>query len=285
VASLQEVIDAWGQSGPLSRSGPSTLLCRIGAGAVAVDVTSEGPDFARLSATWEAPAWLITRESSLLPSVADLASGLEFQGGALLTAASTERGVQVSAPLYLEGLSRQSFVTAVAEVARAVGSLTRVAADLDAQRPALAEAERSMAEAQKAMDEANAALREAEAEAQARAPAEAQAAVQAATQITGQGPSPAQATSAQGGGAICASCGTANAAGVRFCTRCGQPLAAPAPAAGNGTFTPPAGQPAAAAGMAAPAPPPPTATARCRTCGAELAAGVRFCVTCGTPVA
>lgn len=54
-------------------------------------------------------------------------------------------------------------------------------------------------------------------------------------------------------GVTCASCGTANPAGAKFCMNCGQP---PVPAAMH-----------------------------CTQCGTELPAGAKFCASCGTPTA
>jgi membrane protease subunit (stomatin/prohibitin family) len=54
------------------------------------------------------------------------------------------------------------------------------------------------------------------------------------------------------GGVTCASCGTANPAGAKFCMNCGQP---------------------------------PSTAAHCTQCGTELSAGAKFCMNCGTPTA
>ncbi len=76
---------------------------------------------------------------------------------------------------------------------------------------------------------------------------------------------------------ICATCGKANADHLVFCEDCGgrlQPRIAPP--------TPPIGIPQPPV-VAAPAPVPAEGT-KCARCGAQNAPGMRFCITCGSPL-
>jgi TonB family protein len=56
----------------------------------------------------------------------------------------------------------------------------------------------------------------------------------------------------------CSNCGNQNATGLKFCTSCGMPLSAPAPAGIVGRS--------------------------CTSCGASIPASVKFCLQCGKPV-
>jgi hypothetical protein len=75
----------------------------------------------------------------------------------------------------------------------------------------------------------------------------------------------------------CPSCGAENPGGGKFCKGCGKSLAAPPPEEK-------APEPEAPAPEPAPEPPPPPPEPVCSKCGAKIAAGMKFCGECGTPV-
>jgi membrane protease subunit (stomatin/prohibitin family) len=91
------------------------------------------------------------------------------------------------------------------------------------------------------------------------------------------GGAPAAATVA------CASCGTANAAGAKFCANCGGSLAPPTVDCPSCHTSNPVGAKfcsSCGTSLAAAAAGP----AHCTNCGTELTPGVKFCADCGTPV-
>jgi membrane protease subunit (stomatin/prohibitin family) len=91
------------------------------------------------------------------------------------------------------------------------------------------------------------------------------------------GGAPAAATVA------CASCGTANAAGAKFCANCGGSLAPPSVDCPSCHTSNPVGAKfcsSCGTSLAAAAAGP----AHCTNCGTELTPGVKFCADCGTPV-
>ena len=98
-------------------------------------------------------------------------------------------------------------------------------------------------------------------------------------------PAPGFAGGGQGyagaAGVACASCGTANAPGAKFCANCGTSLAPPTVACPScGTANAPGAKFCANCGTALAA-----AAGHCTSCGAELAPGAKFCAGCGTATA
>ncbi len=81
-----------------------------------------------------------------------------------------------------------------------------------------------------------------------------------------------------GATAACASCGTANAVGAKFCANCGTSMAPPTVACPSCNAANPEGAKFCSSCGNALGP------AHCAGCGTELAAGAKFCAGCGTPV-
>jgi hypothetical protein len=80
---------------------------------------------------------------------------------------------------------------------------------------------------------------------------------------------------------LCPRCGKESAPDANFCRNCGADLRAAVPKESSR----PTAVPESAPSEAAPPPPTPRAEAPiCRTCGATLKPGKRFCTNCGTPV-
>jgi membrane protease subunit (stomatin/prohibitin family) len=107
-----------------------------------------------------------------------------------------------------------------------------------------------------------------------------------ATGFAGGGPGFAAPPGGAGGaatatGVSCASCGTANAEGAKFCANCGTSLAPPTVACASCQAPNPVGAKFCSSCGTSMAPPAP---AHCANCGTELADGAKFCAGCGTPV-
>ena len=86
---------------------------------------------------------------------------------------------------------------------------------------------------------------------------------------------------ATGATVACASCGTANAPGAKFCANCGTGMAPAGVACASCGTSNPAGAKFCANCGTSMAP----VTAHCTSCGTELAPGAKFCATCGTATA
>ena len=89
---------------------------------------------------------------------------------------------------------------------------------------------------------------------------------------------PGGAGQAAAAGVTCASCGTANAEGAKFCANCGTSLAPPTVKCPSCSADNPVGAKFCSSCGTSLAP------AACASCGTELAAGAKFCASCGTPV-
>ena len=89
---------------------------------------------------------------------------------------------------------------------------------------------------------------------------------------------PGGAGAAADAGVTCASCGTANAAGAKFCANCGTSLAPPTEKCPNCAADNAVGAKFCSSCGTSLAP------AACASCGTELAAGAKFCASCGTAV-
>ena len=89
---------------------------------------------------------------------------------------------------------------------------------------------------------------------------------------------PGGAGAAAAAGVTCVSCGTANAAGAKFCANCGTSLAPPTEKCPNCAADNAVGAKFCSSCGTSLVP------AACASCGTELAAGAKFCASCGTAV-
>jgi len=183
---FEDILARWGNTAGLSRGAGASLTYQTNEGSVEIQA-AESPEVVQLSHVWQAPAWLARNEPGYLPSLTELARSFANQRDALLSATANGDSISIVMPLYLEGISRQAFMSAVAEVARTVVALDALAADLDTHRGAIS---RAQAETQ-------------------QAPA--------------YEPEPVQQTVPTAN--VCRGCGKTLAEGMRFCDNCGTPVA------------------------------------------------------------
>lgn len=124
-------LDRWCTSGPVrvSRHGSLEVVLR-GADPVEVSLIAAAPDEAALVATWSAPWWLAQRTNAGSPALEEMARATAAQRSALLDCIIVGAEVQLRLPLYLEGMSRHTFLEAACDVARARIALAAAAAAL-----------------------------------------------------------------------------------------------------------------------------------------------------------
>ncbi|TQF02384.1 hypothetical protein E6W39_08990 [Kitasatospora acidiphila] len=148
-----ELIARWGADGPV-RGVPGGLSVTF-EGMTPAEITAQekSPDEVELVLEWH-PPWRPGDAAASLFPLDRLAHACAQARSGLLHCTATSQAIQVRMTLYLEGLSRQSFVGVAAEMARAVTFLDEVGAEAGTQASELQEAERLMAEAQRSLEEA-----------------------------------------------------------------------------------------------------------------------------------
>lgn len=130
---LDELIERWA-GGPVTSPGPGELrVLTPGGDPVEIRAETVTDGEATLRASWAPPADLSADEEALQ----DLAHAAMLMRSPLLRCEATADGVQLAMSLYLEGTSRQEFLTAAAEVGHAHWVLTASAAELVAERAAV----------------------------------------------------------------------------------------------------------------------------------------------------
>jgi hypothetical protein len=254
LAEIVELLARWCASGPVRLAGPDQLWVTVEGRVIPLGIRAVEDDQFELTTTWSAPNGFLQAAQAGTRSLADMAQGAARQRTGLLICEPAGSAVLVRMPVYLEGLSRQTFVTAAAEIARAYLALDLAAQALGAQRQATAAVDREVTAASRAASDAPGGW---------------------------VGPSTAAEIPVR-----CANCGAPQAGGKPFCTLCGRPMTAPATAVANPARVPDNSAP----GFPAPSPQPSAPvvagvqpTARCSRCGAEIPPGNHFCLQCGAP--
>ena len=228
---LQELIERWFAEAPVRAAGPDRLELIIDDATLSIGVQEVSEGVAELAVMWQAPAWLVSGESEAMPALPELAQATAQSRSGLLRCQAATGGIEVRMTVYLEGISRQSFTAAVAEVGRAYRSLERTVADFEGQRESLAEAEKVLAEAQAAAARSEQQLQSAQAEPAPVAPASDTCVNCGAEMPSGMrfcsacgtaAPQPGEAPHPPSG--VCSACGTANPPEFKFCSKCGKGL-------------------------------------------------------------
>jgi hypothetical protein len=141
-------LDRWCASGPVRVSPDGSLQVVLrAADPVEVSLVATASDEAALVATWSAPMWLAAPTNPLLPALEDMAQATAAQGSALLDCVVVGAEVRIRLPLYLEGMSRHTFLEAACDLARAHIALASAAAALGERRDELDQVARTIAEA------------------------------------------------------------------------------------------------------------------------------------------
>ncbi len=154
---LDMLVERWCPGGGVTASGPGRLMLRLPSGdALPVELHALSEDEAELVARWSPPPVLEPGGAS--PE--ELADAATMLAPGLLSCEPGEDGVSIRLPLFLEGLSRQVFLGAVADVGRAYSILElsaaegeRRRAEVERARFAIAEIEEELAEARREMDD------------------------------------------------------------------------------------------------------------------------------------
>jgi hypothetical protein len=141
-------LDRWCASGPvrLSPDGSLQVVSRA-ADPVEVSLVATASNEAALVATWSAPMWLAASTNPQLPALDEIARATAAQGSALLDCVVAGAEVRIQLPLYLEGMSRHTFLEAACDLARAHIALASAVAALGERRNELAQVNRTIAEA------------------------------------------------------------------------------------------------------------------------------------------
>jgi hypothetical protein len=186
---LDDLIQKW-SSESVASTGPGELLLRTPGSDSVVGRAEETPDGnAELRADWT-PNGSLGSDAEALEGLAQAA--MMMRSG-LLTCAAAHGRVEIRMPVYLEGLSRQEFLGAVAEVGRAHWLLASSAAELLAQRAIVTRLE--SADVAAVYEQVQKAQRELDALAATPAPAAAPAgAAWAPTHVAPEGGMPAWTT-------------------------------------------------------------------------------------------
>jgi hypothetical protein len=138
---LETQIQRWCRDGIVTAAGGGMLdiVLRDG-GQIRASIASTAPDEGELRATWAASGVAASMIGDLVRTAALLCSGL-------VRLEAQDAVVQISVPLFLDGLSRQSFLAAAADLGHAGEVLASSARALDDNRSSLEAAQRALAEA------------------------------------------------------------------------------------------------------------------------------------------
>jgi hypothetical protein len=155
--SLDALAERWCPGAGVTAAGPGALRYRLPSGdGLSVELHAVSDDEAELVAWWSSPP--VTDPGTDTP--ADLAAAAMLLGPGLLSCEVSEEGIAIRLPLFLDGLSRQVFLGAVADLGRAYTMLdlsaaegARRGAEVDRARLAIAEMEEELALARQAMDD------------------------------------------------------------------------------------------------------------------------------------
>jgi hypothetical protein len=154
--SLDALAERWCPGAGVTATGPGQLSYRLPSGdLLAVELHAVSDDEAELVAWWSSPP--VVDPDADTP--ADLAAAAMLLGPGLLSCEVSEEGIAIRLPLFLDGLSRQAFLGAVADLGRAYTMLdlsaaegARRRAEVERARLAIAEMEEELALARQAMD-------------------------------------------------------------------------------------------------------------------------------------
>jgi SH3 domain-containing protein len=138
MARLNELMDLWCKAGPVTAPAPGKLAIEVDDVSVTMEVHSLSDDEAELRARWPAPAGF--------PGLDQIARTVTFNRTGLLRCAQRDGGLDIIMPLYLDGLSRHEFVSAAAEVGRAMLVIADSVTAFQSQREAMERAEKTLAE-------------------------------------------------------------------------------------------------------------------------------------------
>src|SRR5687768_10302245 len=119
MAELQELLRRWTADGPVRRNRGKLDVVLDDGGSLRLDVHEIGPEEIELVGRWAAPSWWAGTASPYLPTVQQLADGIVRQRSGLLRAEVDGNAALLRMTVYLDGASRQSFLSAATEVARA----------------------------------------------------------------------------------------------------------------------------------------------------------------------
>lgn len=217
MSTLAELVEKWCGDPPLSRGADEgTLVLETDGGQVLVEAHDVGGDVAEFSAGWQAPDWLISRTVDALPSLEELAMDTQQARSGMLQAQGGSGAIQLTMRVYLEGLSRQSFMLAVSELGRAYSSLERFAAQVEGRLPELIASDREFAEALAAAEQAQ----------KDAADSEAASLLPPLQEVDPTQAEQPASESAQMVVTVCRSCGAGLLDGAQFCTSCGTPVEA-----------------------------------------------------------
>jgi hypothetical protein len=140
---LETLVERWCNGGPVSVTGSGALTLRLAeGGTLSIDLRSVTDAEAELHAAWTAPAALASQRGPL----EGLAQAAALLRDGLLRCVVDGGGVDIVMPLYLDGLTRHDFLSAVAEVGRAHWTLDSSVKEWEAQRAAIERNERTLAQ-------------------------------------------------------------------------------------------------------------------------------------------
>ncbi len=131
MSAMEDLVARWCGSGPVTSAVPGVLTVELFPGRTYdVSVREIGDGEAALESRWTASAD-IADDAALLR---EMAEGASLLATGFVRCEATDIGVVISAPLYLEDLGRQAFLTAVAQVARVQWTLDTSAPALEARQ-------------------------------------------------------------------------------------------------------------------------------------------------------
>ena len=117
-------------------AGADRLELQCDGTPVTIDAKLVSDGVAEIGVTWRASGGLASRESEVMPRLEEVAQAVGRVRSGLLRCPAVAGGIDVRMTVCLEGISCQSFMSAIAEVWQAYMSLERTAGDFDGQREA-----------------------------------------------------------------------------------------------------------------------------------------------------